>query len=99
MNSVSIIQLSCIFLFLSVSIRVHPWFRSYFQSRPEAGEDCQGGFFGALASLAYGAYARGASIFAGACGDQLARFCEQDVVRAVQRLGKSNSAGICVVEI
>ena len=70
-----------------------------FVSCAEAGEDRQGRFFGALASFAYGADARRAAIFAGARGDQLARFCEQEVVRAVQRLGKSDSAGIRVVEI
>jgi hypothetical protein len=69
-------SLFCIFHLLSVFICVYLWFHSSsVTSSPETGEDCQRCFFGALASLAYRADARGASIFARACGDQLARFC------------------------
>ena len=83
MESVFIIRSFCIFLLLSVFICVHPWFHSFSvppsSSRAEAGEDCQGGFFGALAALADRADAGGAAVFAGACGDQFARFREQDL--------------------
>ena len=56
----------CIFFLLSVFICVYLWFQSSSVALcAEAGEDCQGCFLGALASLAYGADARRASVFAG----------------------------------
>src|ERR1700682_4340080 len=66
---------------------------------PQAREDSQRRLFCALAAFAYWTDARWAPVLARTCGDQFARPCEQQIVRAVQRFGEPDSSPIRVIDI
>src|SRR5467141_1602335 len=66
---------------------------------PQAREDCQRCLFCALAAFSYWPNARGAAVFARACGDQFARLREQQAVCSVERFGETDSAGVSVIQI
>ena len=73
-------QFRLVLHFFPPFIRVHLFRASvvpFLASRAEAGEDCHGCFFGALASFAHGADAGRAAFFARASGDQFARFASR----------------------
>jgi hypothetical protein len=65
----------------------------------EARKDRQRCLLGALAALSHWTDARWAAVFAGACGYQFASLREQQAVRAVERFGEADSAGIRVVQV
>ena len=82
-------------------IRVHPCASVVpkFFLRAKAREYLQRRLFSALSAFADWTYAGGAAVFTGARGDQFTRLCQQQIVRAEQRLGEADSAGVRVIEI
>src|SRR6266849_4052822 len=62
-------------------------------------KDLQRRLLRARHEIAGGADARGAALFAGACGDEFARFLHEEGVRSKERLGEADAAGVGVEEI